>query len=146
MPDCVLDATVVAFSNGDIAGRRPGNALDRRLAALEQIAAGVRRLRYNPKLLHEYQELIKEYRNDVIETLFNLLDDTRRAILVRRNSLSRQDHAKATESCGWPSHDQHLLAAALNGVDPVIVVTEEHHSQCANAILKHFAVHIEYLG
>lgn len=145
MPDCVVDATVVALSNGNIAGRRTGNLLDRRLTVLEQIARGARRLRYNSKLLHEYQQLIQEYRNDVIETLFNLLDDTRHAILVRRNSLSRQDHAKATE-CGWPNHDQHLLAAALNGIDPAIVVTEERHRDCACAILQHFQVHIEYLG
>ena len=28
MPDCVLDATVVAMANGDIAGRKPGNSLE----------------------------------------------------------------------------------------------------------------------
>lgn len=145
MPDRVVDATVVAFSNGNIAGRRPGNVLDRRLAVLEQIVRGTHRLRYNPRLLHEYQQLVREYRNDVIETLFNLLDDTRHAVLVRRNSLTRQDYATATESCGWPSHDQHLLAAALDGVDPAIVVTEQRHGECAQAILKHFEIHIEYL-
>lgn len=146
MPDCVVDATVVAFSNGNIAGRRPGNVLDRRLAVLEQIVRGARRLRYNSKLLHEYEQLIQEYRNDVIETLFNLLDDARRSVLVRRNSLSRQDHAVAKGTCGWPTHDQHLLAAALDGVDPAIVVTEQRLNQCAQAILNHFAIHIEYLG
>src|SRR6266849_6473172 len=146
MPDCVVDATVVAFSNGNIAGRRPGNVLDRRLTILEQVVTGTRRLRYNPRLLHEYEQLIQQYRNDVIEALFSLLDDTRRSVLVRRNSLSRQDHARATGACGWPSHDQHLLAAALDGADPAIVVTEQRLNQCAQAILQHFAIHIEYLG
>src|SRR5215467_12997736 len=109
MPDCVVDAAVVALSNGNIAGRRPGNSLDRRLNVLEQIVRGLRRLRYNPRLLHEYQQVIREHRNDVIEALFELLDDTRRSILVRRNSLSRQDYQTATRACGWPSHDQHLV-------------------------------------
>lgn len=146
MPDRVVDATVVAFSNGNIAGRRRGNILDRRLAVLEQIVNGTHRLRYNPKLLHEYQQLVREYRNDVIDTLFNLLDDTRHAVLVRRNSLSRQNYAKATGPCGWPSHDQHLLAAALDGVDPAIVVTEQRLNRCAQAVRAHLAIQIEYLG
>jgi len=133
------------MANGDLAGRRQGNLLDRRLGAIEQVVTGVRRLRYNPKLLSEYQRLIRDYRNDVVELLFILLDSDR-AILVRRNKLSRQNYATAITRCRWPSHDQHLLAAALGGVDPVIVVTESHHSRCAQSILAHFAVHVEHLG
>jgi hypothetical protein len=146
MPDCVVDATVVAFANGDIAGRRPGNILDRRLAVIEQVVTGSRRLRYNPKLLREYRQLIKQHRNDVIEALFAVLDNAQRSILVKRNSLSRKNHAKATQTCGWPSHDQHLLAAALDGDEPAIVVTERYLVQCAAAVLNHFAIRIEDLG
>lgn len=146
MPDCVVDASVVAFANGDIDGRRPGNIFDRRLTLLEQIVRGARRLRYNGRLVYEYEQLIKNYRNDVIEALFALLDDTRRSIRVPRSSLSRADHSKATEKCGWPDHDQHLLAAAIGGSDPLIAVTEDRLHQCAATIFKHFQVHIEYFG
>jgi hypothetical protein len=38
MPDSVVDTSTVAFSNGDIAGRKPGNLFDRRLTVLEQAA------------------------------------------------------------------------------------------------------------
>lgn len=146
MPDCVVDATVVAFANGDIAGRQPGNVFDRRLLVIEQVVRGARRLRYNPKLLHEYQQLVKRYRNDVIDALFALLDDAQRSVRVSRNNLSRQNHATATRTCRWPSHDQHLLEAALGGDDPTIFVTEQRHARCAPAILKHFAISIEDLG
>ncbi len=142
MADSVLDASVVAMANGEIAGRRPGNLLDRRLSALEDVVSGRRRLRYNPKLLGEYQRIVREYRNDVIELLFVVLTD--RAVLVRRNTLSRQNSAKARK-CGWPSHDRHLLAAAFGGVQPIIFVTEVHLAQCAAPILTCFAVHVEHL-
>jgi hypothetical protein len=145
MPDCVVDATVVALANGDLAGRRPGNALDRRIAAIEQVANGTRRLRYNSRLYGEYGKLIKDYRNDVIETLFIILDDRRRSVFVKRNTLSRQNYATATRRCRWPSHDQHLLAAALGGNDPTIVVTEGRLGQCEHRILAFFNIHVEHI-
>jgi hypothetical protein len=144
MSDCVLDASVVAFSNGDIAGRRPGNVFDRRLAAIERVVSGERSLRYNSKLLGEYKGLVRVYRNDVIELLFIILAD--KGVLVKRNTLSRQEHAVATGKCRWPSHDQHLLAAAVGGIDPVIVVTESHLASCAARVLTYFAVYVEHLA
>ena len=42
-------------------------------------------------------------------------------------------------------HDQHLLAAALDGVDPVIFVTERCLARCAGKVLSHFRIHIEHL-
>ena len=146
MPDCVVDATVVHLSNGDIAGRKPGNMLDRRMSVLEEVVAGARRLRYNQKLFGEYTELVRERRNDVIDALFEVLDDTRRSVRVPRNTLSRQHHERARNRCDWPSHDQHLLAAALDGDNPSIAVTEQRLNQCAGAIFRHFGIRIEYLG
>lgn len=146
MPDCVVDASVVYLANGDIAGRRPGNVLDRRLSVLEEVASGARRLRYNQKLLSEYIQLVTDRRNDVIDALFTLLDDGRRAVFVRRNTLSRQHHARARERCNWPPHDQHLLAAAVGGDHPSIVVTEDRLNQCAAAVNLHFGIRIEYMG
>ena len=146
MPDCVVDASVVAFANGDIAGRRPGNIFDKRLAVIEQVVAGTRRLRFNAKLVNEYQNIVKQHRNDVVEALFALLDNSQRSVFVKRNTLSRQNHVRATQTCGWPSHDQHLLAAALDGDEPAVVVTEPHLAQCAPLVLMHFDIRVEDLG
>jgi|HubBroStandDraft_6_1064221.scaffolds.fasta_scaffold00040_2 hypothetical protein len=144
MPDCVIDATVIAMANGDIAGRRTGNALDRRLTVIEQVGRGARRLRYNSKLQREYGRIVQQYRNDAVELFFIVLAD--RSVFVARSTLSRQHHATATQKCKWPSHDQHLLAAALDGVDPTIFVTEPFHVQCAASVLAHFKIHVADLG
>ena len=144
MTDCVLDASVVHCANGLIGRRRPGSALDRRLSVLEEAIRGNRRLRYNSKLLTEYQQIVKEFRNDIVEALFELL--TTRSVFVRRSTLSRQHHQLATERCRWPRHDQHLLAAALGGDNPSIAVTEERLNRCADDVLRHFDIRIEYLG
>jgi peptide methionine sulfoxide reductase MsrB len=92
----------------------------------------------------EYERLTKERRNDVIELFFTALSE--RAILVKKSTLSRQHYQKAKGKCGWPGHDQHLIAAAIGGTDPHIVVTEQMHVKCAACVLKSFAIHIEYLG
>jgi hypothetical protein len=39
-----------------------------------------------------------------------------------------------------------LLAAALGGDHPAVVVTEERLNQCAASVHAHFAITIEYLG
>ena len=145
MPDCVLDASVVYMANGDIAKRKPGNVLDRRLVAIEEVVSGAMRLRYNRRLLGEYQRLIQEFRNDVIELFFAVLDSDR-CILVKRSTLSRQHFATCKRVCRWPSHDQHLLAAALGGDEPWIFVTEAHLAQCAAQILASFAIHVAHLA
>ena len=145
MPDYVFDASVVAMANGQIAGRRPGNVFDKRLRVLEQVVNGTRRLRYNPKLLVEYQQLVKTHRNDVIEVFFAVLDSGR-SVRVARNTLTRQHHTRATSNCAWPGHDQHLLAAAIGGDDPSVFVTEDRLAQCAARILAHFSIHIKQLA
>jgi hypothetical protein len=144
MPDCVVDATVIYKANGDLKGRRAGNILDRRLTVIEQIGSGVRRLRYNQKLLAEYRQVVPSPRNDVIEIFFTALSD--RAVFVGRNKLMRHQYAKAIQTCRWPSHDQHLLVAAIGGIHPSIVVTEQAHVDCASCIQRQFAVRVENLG
>jgi hypothetical protein len=145
MPDWVLDATVVGMTNTELSERRPGNLLDRRLAVIERVAKGEARMRYNQKLMGEYQRLTARRKNDLIDILFDLLDSTK-AILVHKNKLTRQEFDLAKNKCGWPSHDQHLLAAAIGGVDPSIFVTERHHFRCQAKVLRHFRVHLEDLG
>lgn len=143
MPDCIFDATVITMANGEIAARKPGNIFDRRLTAIESAANGNCRIRYNPRLLREYLDHVRDRRNDVIELFFETLEE--RGLLVRRNNLSRQDYATATERCQWPAHDQHLLAAALGGDEPSIYVTERRHSDCGPKILNRFGIRIKRL-
>jgi hypothetical protein len=144
MTDCVVDATVIHLANGDLVSRQLGTLFDRRLRLLEQVTNGSRRLRYNPKLLGEYERLTREVRNDIVELFFIALSE--KAFLVKRNTLSRQDYRTANRKCGWPGHDQHLIAAALGGNDPHLVVTERWHIKCAACVLRSFAIHIEDLG
>lgn len=133
--DTVYDTTVVAYSNGQLSGRRPGNAMDRRLGYLEAFIAGNRRALYNSKLLQEYTRQVRERRNDVIENFLTLLADT--GMLVPKSQLSKRDFGRARE-VRWPSHDQHLLAAALGGTDATILVTEKALAQCAAGVKREF--------
>lgn len=121
MDDAVIDATVVAFANGPI---RPhaGGALARCLPAISKIVDGRWRCRYNAKLLHEYELQVHSPRNDIVVTFFTILDSPR-AVLAR-NSLRSYEHARA-HSIRWPKHDYHLLAAAIGGINPSVVVTED---------------------
>jgi hypothetical protein len=144
MTDCVIDATVIYKANGAISGRRPGNKMDWRLAVIEEVGSGARRLRYNRKLLHEYEQVVQERRNDVIDLFFAQLTET--AVLVNRNRLSASCYQKAVVRCGWPKHDQHLLAAAIGGVTPSIVVTENGHITCAKCIHRCLGISIEDLS
>lgn len=140
MNDAVFDTTVVAFANSDIAARRAGNVLDNRLGLLEKALNGRLHIRYNGKLLGEYVAHVSERRNDVIELFFALLDSGR-TTLVRKNTLSRQNYRIARDE-RWPTHDQHLLAAALDGENPEIYVTEAILANCDAGIYRVFRIHV----
>jgi hypothetical protein len=143
MPDCVLDASVVGLTNEQIPGPQAGEAFGRRLAVIKQVVSGASRARYNPKLLGEYVRLARVRRNDVIELFFAVLDSGR-AVFVKRNSLPRQHHATA-RGCGWPTHDEHLLAAALDGDRCCVFVTEEYLGRCGPRVYAVFGIRIEHL-
>jgi hypothetical protein len=140
MNDAVLDATVVSFANSTLAGRLPGTSAERRFNLLDRAVRGKMRIRYNPKLLREYTDHIREHRNDAIRVFFDLLD-SEGAIRVQTNTLSRQRYLRAAE-VRWPRHDQHLLAAALGGNRPCVYVTEKKLANCAAGIHRIFDVHV----
>ena len=133
--DTVYDTTVVAYSNGQLAGRRRGNALDRRLCVLEEFIVGVRLAWYNAVLLREYEKQITICRNDVIEAFLARLGDHGKR--VKRSTLPRQAYARARE-IRWPGHDQHLLMAALDGTNSTIFVTEEALARCSANVRREF--------
>lgn len=140
MAECVFDTSFVYLANGLLEGARAGNLLHRRLVAIKEVVDGQSRPRFNRKLLNEYQDKIREYRNDVVELFITLLD-TDRAIYVSRNTLRRPERARAIE-CRWPAHDYHLLAAAVGGTAVVIYVTESAHGTCGAMIKRKFGVTI----
>lgn len=140
MNDGILDTTVVALTNTDLRARAHASSLNRRVTLLERCLNGSLRVRYNKILFDEYEEHIKEYRNDLIEIFFALLDSNK-SVYVKRSTLSRQNYNRAYK-CRWPSHDQHLIAAALNGVRPSIYVTEETLCQCHSRIHREFRISV----
>lgn len=141
MSDAVFDATVVAMANSDLVARKPGNALDVRARLLERCVSRQLRIRYNSRLLGEYTDHVKQRRNDLVELFFQILDSPV-AISVRRNRLSASHFSKACR-CRWPSHDQHLIAAALGGDEPCVYVTEEALANCSAAVHREFRVRVE---
>ena len=139
MTDTVYDTTIVAFSNDDLAARQAGNELDARLAYLEEFLRGERVALYNDRLSREYSEHVREIRNDIVDGFIEALD--LRGRKAARSTLSRPDYAKSLRA-GWPTHDQHLLAAALVGARTVILVTERALSDCTGDIKKFFGFRV----
>jgi hypothetical protein len=139
MDDAVIDATVVAFANGPIEARITG-ALARCLPVIMHIVNDEWRCRYNAKLLFEYEQHVKSRRNDLIEAFFSVLDSPR-AVLAK-NNLRRHEYAKARE-IRWPTHDHHLLAAAIDGVNTSIVVTEERLARLHAPARRLFGVSVQ---
>lgn len=144
MADSVFDASFVGKANGPTQAEMEGNFLHRRLTAMRSVTSGARRVRYNSKLLQEYRQIVRVYRNDVIDQFFELLDSPR-AVLVARNTLSRQDKAKAV-SCRWPSHDQHVLAAARGGTEVIIHVTENALGACSANVRRIFGFQVNHIS
>lgn len=144
MPDSVFDTSFVRLANDSLFGEKKGNLLNRRLTALRQVADRRRRVRYNSKLLNEYLQHVREHRNDVIDQFFAMLDSPE-AIKVSRSSLSRQDMVKASK-CRWPSHDQHILAAAIGGDRVVIHVTEGALGCCAKGVKQLFGISVDHVA
>lgn len=78
----------------------------------------------------------------MIEAFLTQLSE--RGRLAKRNSLSRQDYSRALK-IGWPTHDQHLLAAGLEGSRTTIFVTEDAHARCSAALRRQFHLSVVQL-
>jgi hypothetical protein len=139
MRNTVVDASVVAVSNGDLRGRRQNNSMDRRLLIFEEFASRSRRPLYNSRLFSEYQAVTRTVRNDAIRLFLELL--TERGLLVRTNRLQRGVRDRAWR-CRWPKHDQHLMAAALGATDAELIVTENTLAACQACVLREFGVRV----
>lgn len=141
MIDRVFDTKFMASVNGSLTGRKDGNAMDRRLRQVEAFVRGQDRARWNSKLMTEYTTALSEPRNDVVFQFWALLDDPKKTVMVSRSKLAKADYARSLK-CGWPSHDQHLLAAAIDGIDPVVLTTEDAHGVCAAKVQRAFSIRV----
>ncbi|MGD0036813.1 MAG: hypothetical protein ABSC53_05930 [Bacteroidota bacterium] len=145
MIDFVVDATIIGMSNVEMVAPETNSRFVRLVAVLDQIANGNDHARYNSRLLSEYEQLTKIHRNDIIDMFFNLLEPPH-SVFVNRNRLERHHYVVAVDKCGWPSHDQHLLAAAIGGSNPLILVTEPILANCGQKILRHFKIHVDHVN
>jgi hypothetical protein len=143
MPDCVLDASFVGMANDEIDNLEPGSILDRRISIICEIKNGSYTVRYNSRLLGEYNNLVKVHRNDWIAVFFQILADG--ATFVNRNNFNAAELAKARK-CRWPLHDQHVLVAAINGTKSIVFVTESTLGRSAAKVLQHFRVRIKHIA
>jgi len=137
MSDAVIDTTVVALSNVRLTCLKEGSNLHARIRLLKQCYAGERRIRFNGRLRAEYDSKVSGIENDFVRLFFELLDSSR-SIFVKKSTLSRQFYDRARNDCGWPGHDQHILAAGVGGEQVVLFVTEERHCNCRAAIKRVF--------
>ena len=143
MPEAVFDTSFLHTANGPYSGQKNSSALNRRLTAIRGVNSGHSRVRYNDKLLAEYSNSLKVHRNDVIEQFIELLD-SKKAIRLPSSTLRHADKAKANE-CRWPTHDQHVLAAAVGGSGVVIHVTENALGACAKKVKRIFGIKINHV-
>jgi hypothetical protein len=145
MGESVFDASFIGYANGPLEelASNPSGVLGHLARAVEEVAAGRGFIRCNPKLLTEYDRLVKEYRNDLIVEFISLLDSGK-TIRLTSSSLSRQENARA-ERCNWPQHDRHLLAAAVGGSKVTIHVTEPRLGQCSPRIWRLFEIRVNFV-
>lgn len=141
MRSTVFDTRLVASANGDIRARRPGNILDCRLILLEQAVARVTTTLVNKKLLKEYNSKIPQsgIRNDSVRSFIEFVID--HGVDSGRSTLSHSDYVKAHEA-RWPTHDHHLIAAAIGHNHVTIFVTEQNHFVCTREIHRRFGITI----
>jgi len=138
MDDAVIDATVLTFANGPI-GPQPGGSLARCLPVIRRIVDSQWRCRYNTTLLQEYDDHVRTHRNDIVVAFFALLDSPH--AVKGRNNLRHHEYATA-RSIRWPTHDHHLLAAAIGGTNPAIVVTEPALARLHKQAKRRFGVSV----
>lgn len=145
MAECVFDASVVGYANNplEVSVIESGVSLVQIVDALESVVIGHRRLRCNPKLLTEYSRLLRVKRNDLIEQFVALLDSPQ-TIMLKSSSLRNHEKVKA-KNCKWPSHDQHVLAAAIGGTDVAIYVTEAFLGGCAEKVWRIFRIRVHLI-
>jgi len=145
MADNVYDASFIGYANCSLGDPTPGRRdfLEKLIAAIVPVVSGTSRVRWNNTLRIEYDRLIKEHRNDVVDQFFAMLTSGS-AVFVARNRLRKHEDQDA-EKCNWPYHDRHLIAAAVDGEDVTIHVTEERLGRCGASILRLFEIHVNHV-
>ena len=144
MSDSVVDTSFIAMANEELAEVGQNELLHRRISAIGNIVDGKDRLRVNPKLLKEYEPHIRERRNDIVDQFVALLDAPE-TIKLSSSSLRKADNVRAND-CRWPTHDKHLLAAAMGGEAVTIHVTENALALCARDVRRVFGFKVNHVA
>ena len=142
MPEeCVVDTTVLQKANAPITKpvARSGQ-FARRLDVLQAILDGRIVVLYSRRLIHEYEEHVKEPRNDLVRAFFELLDDVGRAT-QNWHPLTGDVKAKARK-CRFPREDYHVLRTAIRENPSTIVTEEERMLRTDACIYRTLRVHI----
>lgn len=137
MSDAVFDATVITYSNRGLLETDKTEYASAGIALLTKFVSSTRRIRVNPKLVREYEEH-NVRRSDLIELFLTLLTSDR-TVHSKKNTLPTHLFLKSRKA-GWPTHDQHLLAAADDGA--FIYVTEQRHSVCSAKIKRDMSISV----
>jgi hypothetical protein len=146
MAESVFDASFIGYANSSLDDPTPHRRefLRQLLNAITSVISRQSNLRCNQKLLSEYEGHLKVRRNDVIDQFITILDSEETVKLS--GSTLRSPHKARANDCRWPSHDQHVLAAAIDGTNVTIHVTERVLGLCAQDIWRKFRIRINYVA
>ena len=138
MSDAVVDASVIGMTDEDLLAQGSEDSIRRRVKLIDDCANKKLRLRCNPTLEGEYSRILKDSNKDLHILFLGALES---AFRVTKNKLDRHAYLRSLDA-GWPSHDQHLLAAAIGGTRPTIYVTEKKLFSCATKVKREFSISV----
>ena len=142
MPEeCVVDTIVLQKANAPIT--KPvarGSQFARRLAVLQDIREGRLVPLHSRQLVQEYEEHVKEPRNEFVKAFFELLDDVRRAT-YNWHPWTGAVREKARK-CRFPREDHHVLRTAIRGTPSTIITEEKRMLRTDACIYRELRVHV----
>ena len=146
MPEeCVVDTTVLQKANAPIT--KPvarGSKFARRLAVLRGIREGRIVALHSPRLIQEYEEHVKEPRNEFVRAFFELLNNVGRATCNATYNWPPWTGAvkEKARKCRFPREDYHVLRTAIRGTPSTIITEEERMLRTDACIYRELRVHV----
>jgi len=112
----------------------------RRLAVLRGIREGRIVALHSPRLIQEYEQHVKEPRNEFVRAFFELLDDVGRAT-YNWHPWTGAVKEKA-KKCRFPPEDYHVLRTAIRGNPSTIITEEDRVLRTDRCIYRRLRVHV----
>jgi len=145
MAEAVYDSSFIGYANVSLddptAERR--EFLRQLVAAIALVVSGQTSLRWNKALRTEYDDIVKVHQNDAVDQFFAILT-SENATFVAKNSLRKHENVRAHD-CNWPQHDRHLIAAAIDGTNVTIHVTERRLGVCTERMWRILRIRVNYV-